>query len=249
MKNIYRPSFQKTAILAAALSAISIGGLIAPKPAQAFSFGDGVMALTTRANANLNVEYSYLQTGEKLYVKSIYTPNYQAPAEAKNYQTVVIAPDGVTVGSCAVPDGAAMDRVGQFCEITITATAAGVYKTTTTNSVSTGANYVIEVRDALDQIITGRTWTNILRMEQTCVAAQVNNLVSSGCYVGPPHQIAPAAFASLRDIQLYAVNDVGNIYDIALYGYNGFSSQIRLDAAGNVETASTCTSSDLSTSA
>jgi uncharacterized repeat protein (TIGR02543 family) len=147
-------------------------------------------------------------------------------------------------GQCTILNGAAN---GQFCEINVTATTAGAYKIISTNGTSSSLNYEVKVSDSSDNEITGRTWTKQIYLMQSCSMVEyASNGNSCGIPDGSVTPPVDYVSGSARDLTLYAVNDAGNIYEINLYQYQGISSQILLDAAGNVATAGTCDSAYIS---
>jgi uncharacterized repeat protein (TIGR02543 family) len=244
---------QKALIVPLVAVLLSAVALFVPKIVQAFTFGDDHMAMRVNTSATSNVEYSYLNAGEKLHVESIYNPNAAstnsgvATGDAKNYKTFVYAPNATIAGQCSVPDGVVGTTNGASCPIDIVASASGVYKIFSTNGFDAGLNYEIKVSDSSDNEITGRTWTNQVYLYQGCsIAEYTGNAVNGGntCGTANGSEVKPVDYTSNlpRDLNFYAVNNAGNIYEVNLYKYQGFTSIISLDAAGNVTTAGSCTS-------
>jgi uncharacterized repeat protein (TIGR02543 family) len=236
---------RRAGVLVGATFLITICAIfITPRLAQAFTFGDDQMAFNLVSTAaNYNIEYSYLNTGEKLYVKPIYMPNKQRTGATENFSTIVHAPDGQLAGTCQIADGAVL---GDYCEINITASQAGIYKIFTDNDIRTGINYEILVSDAADAEITGRTWTNQLTLEQQCSLAEDDlGLCPSAANF---NSVDPNDYPlnTRKDISLYAVNDAGDIYQADLWQFQGYSSTIKFDSVGNAVASNSCTSAYIS---
>lgn len=171
----------------------------------------------------------------------------QARESATNLMTRVYAPDGTVANSCTIAGTltAYVDN-GRSCEINVTAATAGVYKITSKKdndgTGNTGIKDEIVVRNASNQTIPGRTWANSLAIQQSCSMAEAYNNGPDTATPDDNFNCDGYLDNIQQDLHFYAVNDAGNIYKIDFWQYNGYTSTIALDAAGNVATADTCTS-------
>jgi hypothetical protein len=224
---IKRNSFKVFATTSLAIFALTFGAWLnfAPRnenPASALSGnGDVYGAFWTQSGSVRDHQtlYAYLAAGDKLDVSTV---RKIIGFAAQGIHVRVYAPDGSTAYSCEIP---ANSPTGTTCAQNDIGTQTGIYKfemsalipPTTNTDIFFGWSAV--VKDSADTPLAGRIWTNEL------IINQMNSLM--------PIQL---------DTHLYAINDMGYIYDLNLIGFAGAGSVLSLNAAGLVNPADSCIS-------